>query len=752
MSSNNAYTKPHSDFSFPSMILSNWKDLTITWAGPRDNPNQKPMRSPGVTGMRRAENNWAKSAISEESFAMRVNGTLYSDPSLWDGRVFLKETGEFENHIDTYDGKPLPFTMKRSYYLPPQEEFYIVRYSVSLPQSSKGPSTADVQLLDYVVTEKNADAPQVKQWGWFNTYESVPLWMVDETKSGQGYFTMGTWDANAVSSYQVGQATDATSPLSQFIHKEGHLGKELVAEELQVSLGLVVSETLAAGQSLDLYFFRTLHTTYDKAVATCKRALAQPPAYWIDRTQAAYAYFLAKGKQPKFTDPEHERLYKHSVLMMKNAQNPTVGCIVASFHPAYLYKTWMRDGMFAAMIFDAAGYHEEARAFFVWAASCHLRWGRQGFHTCYSYWTGEPVGFVDPQFDSAGAFLVGVYHHYRLTRCTSFLEKVKHGVRDIENFLGYGVGMHGFAPADYSIWEESSHPHTGGNMPTAYFTFTQAMAAAGLQAAATLEEVWGDKDRARFMQERSKQVQNAIETHLWKEDADGRGGYYMRCIASTDGATDERLDGSSVAVVYLGVGDPKRAVYHLAHVRKELTQRGYGIGRYAGDPFFYDSIFSPGGMEAGGPTPPWGVVTMFTAFAELEYERILEDAATQEECKGKEAASEEIDAVPEVLPPLVAATAAAEGQQKKVVQKPIDYQAIMLKESPREVVRKRLQWMVDHAAEGQMPVGEAICGVTGNFVPSSTPNIYEYAGVYIWAVLMEQGLCWLPNPKRWTVQ
>jgi hypothetical protein len=271
-----------------------------------------------------------------------------------------------------------------------------------------------------------------------------------------------------------------------------------------------------------------------------------------------------------------------------------------------------------------------------------------------------------------------------------------------------------------------------------------------------LEEVWGDKDRARFMQERSKQVQNAIETHLWKEDADGRGGYYMRCIASTDGATDERLDGSSVAVVYLGVGDPKRAVYHLAHVRKELTQRGYGIGRYAGDPFFYDSIFSPGGMEAGGPTPPWGVVTMFTAFAELEYERILEDAATQvrrarlffhflfcffadvtscavglqEEWKGKEAASEEIDAVPEVLPPLVAA--AAEGQQKKVAQKPIDYQAIMLKESPREVVRKRLQWMVDHAAEGQMPVGEAICGVTGNFVPSSTPNIYEYAGVYIW--------------------
>jgi hypothetical protein len=116
-------------------------------------------------------------------------------------------------------------------------------------------------------------------------------------------------------------------------------------------------------------------------------------------------------------------------------------------------------------------------------------------------------------------------------------------------------------------------------------------------------------------------------------------------------------------------------------------------------------------------------------------------AVLQEECKGKEAASEEIDAVLEVqgsgvLPQLVSAGTGHNDNRSTaataVKSKPIDYHAIMLKESPRDVVRKRLQWMVDHAAEGQMPVGEAICGVTGNFVPSSTPNIYEYAGVYIW--------------------
>jgi len=444
------------------------------------------------------------------------------------------------------------------------------------------------------------------------------------------------------------------------------------------------------------------------------------------------------GKQPSFVDPEHARLYKHSLLFMKNAQNPTVGCIVASFHPAYQYKTWMRDGMFAAMIFDAAGYHDEARAFFEWAATCYLREFLQGFYTCYSYWTGEPVPFVDPQFDSAGAFLLGVYHHYRLTGCTSFLEKVQVGVRHIENFLGYGASLNGFAPPDYSIWEESSHPHTGAAMPRAYFTFTQAMAAAGLQAAAQLEEkVWKDTERAGFMRSRYHQVQGAIETYLWDQDTEGEGGFYMRCISSTDGTLDERLDGSSVAVVFLGVGSPKRAAYHLAHVRKKLTQRGYGIGRYVGDPFFYDSIFSPGGMEAGGPTPPWGVVTMFTAFAELELECILKEGSSA---------------------PSLASEAAVEKKEgkhthqhmlKKKTNEPIDYDGIMFAEGPREVVRKRLQWMVDHAAEGQMPVGEAICGVTGNYIASSTPNIYEYAGVYVWGVLMEQGLCWLANQKRW---
>ena len=41
-------------------------------------------------------------------------------------------------------------------------------------------------------------------------------------------------------------------------------------------------------------------------------------------------------------------------------------------HPAYLFKVWGRDGAFAAMILDAAGYHEEAGLFLTWMSTAQV--------------------------------------------------------------------------------------------------------------------------------------------------------------------------------------------------------------------------------------------------------------------------------------------------------------------------------------------------------------------------------------------
>ncbi len=59
---------------------------------------------------------------------------------------------------------------------------------------------------------------------------------MDETKSGHFYFSTATWNADKVASFQIGQETGHSSPLYQFVHKDGKLQQEIVAEEHQVTL------------------------------------------------------------------------------------------------------------------------------------------------------------------------------------------------------------------------------------------------------------------------------------------------------------------------------------------------------------------------------------------------------------------------------------------------------------------------------------------------------------------------------------
>ncbi|KAH3762088.1 hypothetical protein Pelo_6070 [Pelomyxa schiedti] len=102
-------------------------------------------------------------------------------------------------------------------------------------------------------------------------------------------------------------------------------------------------------------------------------------------------------------------------------------------------------------------------------------------------------------------------------------------------------------------------------------------------------------------------------------------------------------------------------------------------------------MWNPGGQEVGEASPPWPVVTMFTSWAEI----------------------------------------------------------VLLEQTNIPNVNSRLQWMLDHVARGLMPAGEAIDGVSGQIVMSSCPDLYEFAGVYVYTVLMQQGLCLPPNPFLW---
>lgn len=647
------------------MTLTNWKDMTITWAGPRDHHNvPEPHRSMGIYDVRIAPN-MRKNALNEDSFLIKDDTKVYMDAKQWDGDAYITEHGEFKTLVETYEDKTLQFNLTRSYILPPNEHFYVVKYSLTNTESTD----KSYSIFDYITSSKSECSE--KHWAWND--KETRIFMIDETKCGGSYF--GTFSDHNITSYQIGFSDGERSPLQQW-RRNQVLNRDNVAEDHHVQIGSVVDVTVKSHSTVDIHFYRILDSNYRSVVDVASKIRRVAAKDWFDHTSKVYSQWFNSVNHPPLTG-NAKKLYVNSLILMKNSLNPAIGSYVASFHPEYGFKTWSRDAIFNAMAIDAVGFHDDVSKFYKWIASAKKR-DDGSFHTCYSWWDGQPVGFVEPQYDSAGAFLWGVYYHYKLTKDNNFLNQVREGVRRLQDFLLQDGGR-GLIKSDYSIWEESSDPHTGHGLPTSFFSFTQGLGYAGLISAAKLETIWNNPSRAQQLINRANVLKDAIERELWNEQL----GYYVRSRWSDTMSQDTRKDSSSMSLIFSGaVSNKTRMMSHINHIVSGLTKRGSGIARYHMDPYFYDSIYSPGGKEVGEPAPPWGVVTMFTAWAELR---------------------QNID------------------------------------------IKHRLKWMVDHTAYGFMPVGEAIDGVTGEFVMSSCPDIYEHGSVYVWTQLMDHKMAQPPH-------
>jgi hypothetical protein len=161
--------------------------------------------------------------------------------------------------------------------------------------------------------------------------------MVDQTKCGQFYFASGLLGVANPSSFQVGPVTGSSSAFTQW-QTIGSLGNNNRYEDMQVQVGTVVPLLLQPKSSISLFFFRTVQPDWNTCVQVANVARAQVPSYWLKKTAMSYQAWLAQGKSPKTLSSDLMALYQNSLLVMKNAQNPQLGTIVASFHPAYLYK------------------------------------------------------------------------------------------------------------------------------------------------------------------------------------------------------------------------------------------------------------------------------------------------------------------------------------------------------------------------------------------------------------------------------
>ena len=659
-----------SEDSIPAMMLSNWFDSVLSWTASRSSYKLDPSKPVGVYDYRISDN-WNYSALKADTFALIIGNEYYTDPKLWDGDTYLRDDGVFETTYNKYNGEELSFTVVCEIIQPAYAPHYVVRYKVN------DPKMRSYQLLSYLIVDSNSSS--AKTWAWYNLSEN--MFMADETKSGAFYFSSGAM--NGFNSFQFGEVGTPNDPLTQFASGGiSALGMNEVTEAQQVGIGIGVKGSFNKSYS----FYRSYRKDYDTVVAASKAAANNDADYWIDVTKTNVDAWLSNARiPPSFKD---EPFYKTSLLFLKHAQNPTVGTIVASFHPEYGFKVWMRDSLYAAMILDAAGYTIEARMFYTWASNNVLADGNH-YHTCYNYWTGDKYDFVEPQLDSAGQYLLALLYHLSLasikaeeTGDETILDEAIAFVKSstvvqrmgiISNYFINNKGKYNLAPADYSIWEESSSPVDGKPLSTGYFSYTQGLSWAGLFAAYRLyDEIIGDKNMADKTYQRSVELREAVNNYLWCSSCNG----FLRQIWGDTNENDTRTDSSSSSLIWTGlITDETKIDAHMESIKSTLTRDSWGLARYDGDIYFQDSVFSPVPKECENPMPPWPVVTLMNSWIESPADRL-----------------------------------------------------------------ERLKWAVDRAAWHSMPVGEAVDGDTDRFIWSSAPDIYEHAGIYVLTCLIHDGL------------
>jgi hypothetical protein len=425
----------------PSFMLTNWKDRMMAWTSAKNCPHAKDIQYPGVVRLSMAPY-FTQSAISHDSFAVKYGNKVFGDPTLFshsvmNGGCVLERSGRLSILYDTFNGAKLPFTLEVAILFPPGEDFYSVEYTITAANSDVSGDFQEgtiVSLLSFAQTPVFNDCESSAS---FNP--EIGSFVTDMTKC-KGLFFLSSDTSNETDVTHSVFPTDSTmAPLHVFANN-GSIVTSNGAEGNGIQNAFLFSKRLSNDSAVKFSVLRASFASQDDLTSFSEKITSDPSFFRTDsiaqRVENAYDDFLQRSVLDASTLPDGEKeLFEISLLCLKNAQNPFLGSIVASFHPLCKqalislmqtcrisssscsvyshhfrivrtdgYKTWSRDAVFASVILTAAGYWDEAKQFIEWAATAQRR-DDGAFHTCYDVFTGLPAPFVEPQYDGTGFYL-----------------------------------------------------------------------------------------------------------------------------------------------------------------------------------------------------------------------------------------------------------------------------------------------------------------------------------------------------------
>ncbi|SDJ32034.1 hypothetical protein SAMN05444157_2808 [Frankineae bacterium MT45] len=662
---------PASTRSSTSQLFNNWDDLVGVAQSATLFPKDNTIFGPSLAELR-YKGDWNENQVQSEAAYTAGLGTgpdLY--PPSWNSNLAFDSGGVLHQNYLDQRGVTEPVRINKSYISVPGQEFFIVTYDLTnlTAQGRTFNFMDNVELNNTQFSAGGQPAPSVgvQTAVWNAAHRGYDA---DMTGSGQFYFASGAYQPMAshqAGGYIAGPPTpgDPFQSTVRSFQAKGTLSNNSTYTGQIVSLGVQRHVTLAANATTSLSFAYTVQGSQAAASSAIGAALSKSATVWAASERNVYKNWLALGKHATQNDQGVNSAFAITLVTLKQSQQPQFGSWVAATSPAYDYKVWPRDASVTAMSMDAAGHTAEAAKYYHWMASVQNTTSPPNsglspgtWFTNYSFWNAnQPIAFVQPELDSTGLFIDGVWKHYQQLAASNpvtakaFLASpdISAAVKRGANFIRSGIDPTlGFGPQDFSIWEERFE----------FATFTQVTYTTGLTAAAKIATVLGNPAEATAWSAGAATIRAAIlrptntpgKPGLWYTpgaagnppigcltsgtfhgpncnapypSTGDKAPYFARGIFDKGGETpnnippisvDSEVDSSTGLLWVLGVISPTdaRAVAQRDKILKWLGKGTYGISRHENDDFYYSSIYSPGGQyESNVPNPVWPQPVMY---------------------------------------------------------------------------------------------------------------------------------------------
>lgn len=339
------------------------------------------------------------------------------------------------------------------------------------------------------------------------------------------------------------------------------------------------------------------------------------PRSFLKRTRDYWRLWVRKEPLPNgFLPDKIQAHYRRSLLILSTQIDWNGGILAGNDSDVIQYNrdtysyVWPRDGALVANALDLAGYPDQARKFYGFAASVL---GEEGYFlhkynpdgslaSSWHPWVDGQETQLPIQEDETALVLWALWQHFVLYRDTDFIKPLYRPLikRAADFMVAYRDAATGLPAASYDLWEERR----------GILSFTVAAVFGGLTAASLFCEVFGEEERAGVYRRAAAEIRDGASKHLWREEL-GRFGRMISLGRDGSLEIDGRCDSSLWGLFAFGVyrPDDPRIAATMAALRERLWVGGKtgGMARYENDDYHRVS------REVTGN--PWFISTLWLA-------------------------------------------------------------------------------------------------------------------------------------------